>query len=470
MNAAIEHITAKFKQWQSLLYGQLHEQLLADASCGVAETLVYVFHDAVYLLEMPRQVGLGRAKKPVAEPKLHGPYAVDSRQAVNIFSVIPQLSASQAGRKELRVSVFLPASWFLYQRIQLPAAIKADLEQALDYQLQALYALPVERFVNRCQIVAEGKASAKSEGEELDIAVLSAPVDRLQGIEQAAQEQGIRLQGIHPLMTSVAQAQSLASTDVGALCLLDSSDAEHPHVSLAEQGKLLASVRLSASQLEQGEAALAPIYQQAGVQARPQLLQSGSPDRMQLLSWGQQLSAPPFNYLSAQGKEFFRQLQRRKQAVLAVSLTAILLLLITLPGWFSMLQRGFISQKLSNLEQDNSALLASWDQRAAVTGLEEVLFEVPAADQLRVLQELAERLPKDSWLNYYRSEGAYVEIRGNAKRAADVITALSVSELFDEVEFVRPVSKSNKGAEEVFGIQLHLSEIDAEGFFERYVR
>lgn len=386
-------------------------------------------------------------------PKMLASCPDGGQDVASVFELLPKprtgRSRSLSGEG---VALFLPGHYFLYQRLSLPAAIRDDLDDALDYQLEALFSLPAGHFVSDYQILKEADG-------QLELAVLSAEAGVINALEQAAAERGVRLQGIYPLLQSWTQ---LLGLDRPTLVVQET--AGDAVAALADQGHLLAAARIADSESE------ARLVNAAGLAQPPERVTLGALDETVLLERHLQLQGPDFDFLSKAARGYWRRQRQLKLGLLGAVGAVALAFLLMLPGFTTLIQKQWLEYRLDRLEAEHGGLFEDWTLRSRMLGLEEVMDEVPAAHQLALLKEVALRLPKDSWLTYLRAEGNRVEIRGYAQQAANVITAFGESEVFSQVEFVRPVITAPNKSQEEFSIQMRLDAIDAEGFFERYVR
>jgi Tfp pilus assembly protein PilN len=96
---------------------------------------------------------------------------------------------------------------------------------------------------------------------------------------------------------------------------------------------------------------------------------------------------------------------------------------------------------IAGLESSAAAGRKTIDQ--ANSAIEEVtrvrrLFE-NRPPTLLALEEITRILPDDAWAEEFRIDGDFVEISGLARNAGDLLTALEISPLFHETQFVAPL-------------------------------
>lgn len=83
-------------------------------------------------------------------------------------------------------------------------------------------------------------------------------------------------------------------------------------------------------------------------------------------------------------------------------------------------------------------------------------FESRANDNIKILRQLSILLPEDVWLTDFSAEKGHVEIKGFAKRAVNIIEPFETSALFKKVEFSSPITK--KDDTERFSIRMEVEE------------
>jgi general secretion pathway protein L len=88
-------------------------------------------------------------------------------------------------------------------------------------------------------------------------------------------------------------------------------------------------------------------------------------------------------------------------------------------------------------------------------------FQYKKNAHIKVLAELSKLLPKTAWLTSISvDEQGKIEIEGVANRAADIISPIENSTLFQNVEFSSPVTV--KGGTERFSLKMQIEEAKKE--------
>ena len=84
-------------------------------------------------------------------------------------------------------------------------------------------------------------------------------------------------------------------------------------------------------------------------------------------------------------------------------------------------------------------------------------FQQHGRQPLEALNEIARKLPSDTWVNTYSCKKDLVELTGSAKAASPLLPLFQSSSQFQDVKFNGALSQDSAGAER-FRLQLHLKE------------
>jgi hypothetical protein len=84
-------------------------------------------------------------------------------------------------------------------------------------------------------------------------------------------------------------------------------------------------------------------------------------------------------------------------------------------------------------------------------------FQQHGRQPLEALNEIARKLPSDTWVNIYTCKKGLAELTGSAKAASPLLSLFQSSSQFQDVKFNGALSQDSSGAER-FRLQLRLKE------------
>jgi Tfp pilus assembly protein PilN len=453
----------------ALIAEEMRELPLAESRQAISELTGWVAEDV-------REIALK------AESDSHGRAL---RQT--IISLLPHFTA---GRDSLYICV--PQEQAIVQQIYFPAAAEANLQQALEYEIERQ--LPFRRDEIFYDYLPMGKS-----GDKIGVYLFAIPKKNLAVILDTLQSMGIKPKGVETTATAIANYLLYCKGEVADSAAVvggDEQSWEMIGIQTVPNGFKASHRMLFSHWLPQA------VWAQGAAREFLQQCTEGVP---KLYAWGEAeklLGTPngdPIAYESLvtvgrgrlDGKviadaatlpavgaalrgvreaplaaNFLRSQEtgrRRTKALSVVNLILGCILLLALAAWglsypvrdeLRLRQLQGENQKLAPaiaaLRQDETELQKVTKELNYLSSLEQRKGEV-----LRILDELTKIIPTNAYLSNLRYRDRILEIQGNAENASALIPLLERSPLLENVGFNAP---SNRGRDnrETFSLKAEI--------------
>lgn len=351
---------------------------------------------------------------------------------------LARLKESEGIREAL---VVIPLSFVIPGFCRLPLMKREDLLKAVPFELESQLPLPPEEYVFSVGVV-------RSRDAEAEALALALGADRFREIKAVFDETEIRLLGIRvwfmELLNEALGSGMLKGEDFILIAKEDGSFG----VAAFRDGVLV-----SLRDVKKVQSLPLVIQRLKGHQEMPVYLSSGSEpllsgteyvpvtiDEGHVLQRILEEGRLDFDFTGVK-KDFLE----RRYPVLAggLALASIVLYLssIFVPYILENNELRLLKAEIVETGKKAAGLIEMNRQR------EELRKKVAEMTELRkwrllpvrVLREVTERLPDDSWITSFRYDGESLEISGFSPRATEVIEPLEASPLFRNVRFGSPV-------------------------------
>jgi Tfp pilus assembly protein PilN len=406
-----------------------------------------------------------------------------------IISLLPQFNA---GRDSLYICV--PQEQVIVQHIYFPAAAEANLQQALEYEIERQ--LPFRRDEIFYDYLPTGKV-----GDKIGLYLFAIPKKNLAGILDTLQSIGIKPKGVETTATAIANYLLFCKgelADSAAVVGGDDQSWEMIGLQTVPNGfkathRMLFSHWLPQAVWAQGAARE---FLQQCTEGVPNLYAWGEADKLLGTADGEAIA---YENLVAVGRQrldgkaiagattlpaigaalrgvreapleanLLRSQEsgmRRTRALSVVNLMLAGILLLTLAAWavsYPIRDELRLRQLQSENQKLAPALAALRQQEAELQkAMKELNFlsslEQRKGDVLRILDELSKIVPGNAYLSNLRFRDRILEIQGNAENASALIPVLERSPLFENVGFNAP---SNRGRDnrETFSLKAEIEK------------
>jgi Tfp pilus assembly protein PilN len=409
-----------------------------------------------------------------------------------IISLLPQLNAA---RDSLYICV--PQEQAIVQHIYFPAAAEANLQQALEYEIERQ--LPFRRDEIFYDYLPTGKS-----GDKIGLYLFAIPKKNLAGILDPLQSIGIKPKGVETTATAIANYLLFCKgelADSAAVIGGDDQSWEMVGLQTVPNGfkathRMLFSHWLPQAVWAQGAARE---FLQQCTEGVPNLYAWGEAEKLLGAGNGEAIAyeslvavsrerldgkaiAGPSTLLAigaalrgvreaALETNFLRSQEtgkRRTRALSVVNLLLACMLVLALAAWgvsypirdeLRLRQLQGENQKLAPaltaLRQQEAELQKATKELNFLSSLEQRKGEV-----LRVLDELSKIVPSSAYLSNLRLRDRILEVQGNAENASALIPLLERSSLFENVGFNAP---SNRGRDnrETFSLKAEIEKSKA---------
>ncbi len=384
-----------------------------------------------------------------------------------------------------RVYVSVPRSLTIVSRLSLPASVKADLEQVVEFEADRL--LPLARDeVYLDHLVRDA-------GEKVEILLVGLPRRAAAEILDALEDGGAHVRSL--VTTPLAMQDFIAFTPAGAEGPLVTVVDDGGSIELAELsgGELVAShvlrpgevtseasvggiVRREIDQMV-GASADTPVY---GIAMEPEGTGTRLPSDLlgrgrELLEMARGLLRVPEGFFDSASPALVPAIgaglaavregatdlnllpadERRaveEGAPVVTFFLAAVLVVVTVVWLSSALVKDHLI--LSGLRTELAALEPRMRQvhahEAEIDALQEKMKALAEGENVRnalFLQELTRVVPRDAYLTTFRMRNGRVELEGFANSASDLVPLLEKSRLFKNAQFTSPVTKVQNNQE-----------------------
>ena len=84
------------------------------------------------------------------------------------------------------------------------------------------------------------------------------------------------------------------------------------------------------------------------------------------------------------------------------------------------------------------------------------------ASMVKIINEITERIPDQSWLNSYTYRDGTIEMTGYSDNPSNLLRQLASSEMFSRVQFAAPVTMDSRVGRERFNISMTVAVTEEE--------
>lgn len=352
---------------------------------------------------------------------------------------------------------------FSHHIIDMPSLSKADMKNALLYELEKYLPLPPEEYIYDFFSIEKTRNRTKT-------LILSIRRDRMDGILNAARDSRLNLLSVRCSFIEAINEFIMAAKMRDAIFIYAAEDAYHI-AGLKDQKPILFRTILKGknviSELERLTESFGGDIYVSGV-PDPGLL-----DKVNTKTFSLSLSnAIALSVLKRPGFELnfipadFLPVKKDYYPYAIGAITALAVVLFFFTAIYSYYKDyaalSNVEKRIEQIKGKTSGFLEARKKTEFIYEKRKFLYEFREKRSLniKVLTELSRILPKDAWLTAMSvDEKGKVEIEGFAKRAAGIIEPLSRSKLFKKVEFVAPIVSQD--GEEKFSVRMSV-RLDSE--------
>lgn len=385
-----------------------------------------------------------------------------------------------------RVFVTVPRSIAIVSRMSLPAAVKNDLAQVIEFEADRL--LPLERDeVYFDHLVREA-------GDKIEVLLMSMPRRSAAEILDALEEGGARVRSLVPTPLALHDFVAFAPSEDGAPTVALVDDGGTVELDPMNAEALLASHVLQPAEIASEEAVQGLVAREVaamggGASAAEPRIRALSTDPSgesllpsEILASGRELLASAKGVLVApddfwdtaspalvpalgaglaavrEGASSVNLLPAEERraveegAPVVTFFLAAVLVVVTLVWLASAMVKDHVvlaglQSKLERLEPEIRKVHANVDESRTLREDLEVLTQDDGVRNSLFLQELTKIVPADAYLTTFRMRNGRVELEGFAQSASDLVPLLEKSKLFKNAQFTSPVTKVQNNQE-----------------------
>lgn len=385
-----------------------------------------------------------------------------------------------------RVFVTVPRSIAIVSRMSLPAAVKNDLAQVIEFEADRL--LPLERDeVYFDHLVREA-------GDKIEVLLMSMPRRSAAEILDALEEGGARVRSLVPTPLALHDFVAFAPSEDGAPTVALVDDGGTVELDPMNAETLLASHVLQPAEIASAEAVQGLVAREVaamgggGSAAEPRLRALSTDPAgesllpAEVLASGRELLASAKGALVApddfwdtaspalvpalgaglaavrEGTSSVNLLPAEERraveegAPVVTFFLAAVLVVVTLVWLASAMVKDHVvlaglQNELERLEPEIRKVHANVDESQTLREDLEVLTQDDGVRNSLFLQELTKIVPSDAYLTTFRMRNGRVELEGFAESASDLVPVLEKSKLFKNAQFTSPVTKVQNNQE-----------------------
>ena len=390
----------------------------------------------------------------------------------------------ETGLETDRVFVSVPRSLAIVSRLPLPGAVKSDLDQAIEFEIDRL--LPLERDeVYFDRLIREA-------GDKIEVLVVSVQRGRAAAVLDALEEGGARVRSLVPTPLAIHDFLQFAPSDTDEPAVILVDDGGTVELDQISGGHFLASHVLKPSEIATDEAVEGLVAREAAAMGSAlgdprtyaiSLSADGAsvlPD--EALTSGRDLLHQVKGALVAPD-EFFETASPALVPAIGAALAAVregaanlnllpaeerrggeegapvltfglaaLLVVVTLVWVTSAMVKDHVvlsdlHGELERLEPQIRRVHANADEAQKLRDDLKILTESDGVRNALFLQELTKVIPSDAYLTTFRMRNGRIEIEGFAQSASDLVPLLEKSRLFKNPQFTSPVTKVQNNQE-----------------------
>ncbi|TAL26520.1 MAG: hypothetical protein EPN94_03075 [Nitrospirae bacterium] len=357
------------------------------------------------------------------------------------------------------VVIGLNLSNFSHNFIDLPSLSKADMRNAILFELEKYLPLPPEEYIYDFSVIEKMQNKMRT-------LVLSIRKDRVNELLTVVRDSGLGLAGIRCSFIE-ALNEFIASDNIKDAVFIYAAEASYYLAALKGQRPVLFKT------VPKGKSAAAELEGLAA-SAGGDIYISGHPDPEVLNKLNAKtLALSPANAiaLSALKKSKVEMnfmpaglLPEKKDyypyAIAAMTALAVVIFFFTeiYSYYKDYAALHAVEKKIEQIKSAASGPLETRKKMETIYEKRKLLHEFQGKRNLNIkaLTELSRFLPKDTWLvSMSVDEKGKVDIEGFAKRASGIIEPLSKSKFFKKVEFVSPIISQD--GQERFSIRMEIA-------------
>lgn len=384
-----------------------------------------------------------------------------------------------------RVFVSVSRSQTIISRLSLPASVKADLPQVIEFEIDRL--LPLERDeVYFDHVVRET-------GDKIDVLLLSMPRRTAAEILDALEEGGARVRSLVATPIAVHDFVQFSPTDDDSSVTVLLDDAGTVELDEIAGGELVASHVLQSAEVSSQEAVDGVVAREVaasgaggsetrlygvasvpdgaatvlpesvlssgrdllraveGVLVAPEgFYDTGSPALVPAIGAGLAAVREGSSSLNLLPPEERRAVE--EGAPVITFFLAAVLVVVTLVWVSSSMVKDYVvlaglQNELEQLEPRMRRVHANFDETSKLRANLEVLSRDQGIRNSLFLRELTQVVPTDAYLTTFRMRNGRVELEGFAASASDLVPLLEKSKLFKNAQFTSPVTKVQNNQE-----------------------
>jgi len=347
---------------------------------------------------------------------------------------------------------------FSHHLIEMPSLSKADMKNALLYELEKYLPLPPEEYTYDFSTL--GKVQNRTRN-----LVLSIRKDRINGLLNVVRDSGLNLKAIRCSFIEAVN-EFIGSSKIGnAIFIYAAEEAYHIAVlqdRMPVQFRMILESKNVITEIEKLAESSGNIYVSGSLEpgvldklnAKPFSLTLSNAIALSVLRKPRlELSFIPAGFLPE--KRDYYPYAIGAMTVLSVALFFFTAIYSYYKDYTAL---SNIEEKIERIKGRASGFLDARKKMESIYEKKKFLYDFQGKRNIniKVLTELSRILPKDTWLtNMSVDEKGKVEIEGFAKRAAGIIEPLSKSKFFTKIEFVSPIVSQD--GQEKFSLRMEIS-------------
>jgi general secretion pathway protein L len=467
-------------------FGELSQRLRrADFLDGLG---IYVGAHEVALAHVAKRfftVALRQARTfPLPPPTRAGERRQALAQAIQTFAREHRVDTRRA-------YLCVPRAEAAFSRVLLPVAVRENLSQVLEYEIEHLVPLP------RDQVFFD--YSVRELGEErLEVLLMCIPREVVRGYLDALEDAFVRPRGIVLASTAIADYLAFCRGESTSPIGLVLGAGEGVELAILSGGRLVASQLVPNARLNDANDLSRSLARQMAEGSVPsedlQLyrwqLANGTGPTLPLLGDGDllalangRLAAPPeffeasepallpavgaalgavregtvpVNLLPVEGRRGYDE----GLSLTTIVLVALLGVLLLVWGGSALVKdellRRQVREQLATVEPDVQRVKAMQDEIAELQKQVDILASGQEHRFTVLLTELSDLVPSDAHVTSLNLRAGRLTLDGFARSASDLITALEKSKLFKNVNFTSPTTRT--GDKERFSLVAELEK------------
>ncbi|MBI4684023.1 MAG: PilN domain-containing protein [Nitrospirae bacterium] len=396
--------------------------------------------------------------KPVTSEEIRLPLSENER-ATTIKEIFAGLKEKYGTNS---IVIGLNFNIFSHNIFEMPLVSKADMKNALLYELEKYLPLPPEEYLYGFFIVEKDNVLHKAK-----VSVLSVRKERLNGILKALKESGLSLSGVR--CSLIEAINEFAQSEKVRDCLfVYATDDTYQIAGFKERIpvmlKAVPKTKDLKSELTKLSGDFAGLIYMAGDYDHDLLYKIDARTFPFSVSNAVALSVlrkPSFNLdftpqeLISEKKDYY------PYAIGLMATFAVVLMFFT--SIYSYYKDYYalhdVEKRIDEIKGRTSGLFETKKKMETIYEKRRFLhdFQFGKNQNIRVITELSSILPKDTWLiSMSVDDKGKVEIEGLSKRASSIIEPLNKSNFFTKVEFISPIVSQD--GQERFSIRMEIAE------------